>query len=209
MATRYSGPYFEIRYGSCNFARGTTKINSWVLEEDGRNFPNRVLRECRAAVHETADREGYGDYGHWHANYLEAKPGSIVLLTAERTVRKVPVAGAGILLRLREGAPTYQISVDLTAAENARYETMPVFVGRADIVEYDQVNEEYGIQLAAGFINNWLDDQEEFDEVFTVARLAEARTGQPTIVHRETEDGVEAVTVDPAPRRRITTRRKL
>lgn len=201
-------PYFEIRYGSANFSTGTTKINAWVLVNDVRTFPSRALSKTRKSANETADREGFGDYGHWHTDYLEYKPGTILLITAETTRRKVPLAGAGLLVRLREGAPMYQVTVNVTVDPLCRYERLPVFVGRGDIVEYDQVNEEYGVELLRGFVSNWLEDEDEFNEVFTVDTLANARSGAPEIIQVDGEDGVETVTVDPAPRRRTHIRRK-
>jgi hypothetical protein len=204
----FQGPYFEIRYGKANFFGGTTKVNAWVLEGEARSFPSQVLTRARSGNRETVDDKDLGDFGHWSTDYLEAKAGTILYITAERTVRRIPRYGAGILLRLRDGAPTYQVTTEVTPDALSRYASLPVFVGRADILEYDQCAEEHGIILGGAQISNWLDDIEEFEEAFTVEQLASARTGPPTIVHRETEDGVEAVTVDPAPRRKVMTRRK-
>lgn len=200
-------PYFEVRYGNCSFSAGTTKVNAWVLTDETREFPSKALNKCRAGASETADTEGFGDFGRWHVDYLEAITGTIVFITSERTVRKVPQAGAGVILRLREGAASYQISVRATADPKARYATLPVFVGRADILEYDQAHEEHGIVLNRGQVRNWLDDEEEYHEVFDVVELAPARTGQPEIMEINTEDGVQRVTVDPPRTRRIKVRR--
>lgn len=200
-------PYFEVRYGNCNFAAGMTKINAWVLTEEVREFPSKALTKCRAGASETADTEGFGDFGRWHVDYLEAVTGTILFITAERTVRRVPQAGAGVILRLREGAPSYQISVRVTADPKARYATLPVFVGRADLIEYDQANEEHGIELNRNQVSNWLDDEDEYHEVFDIVELAPARTGQPEIMEVTTDAGVQRVTVDPPRTRRIKVRR--
>jgi hypothetical protein len=202
------GPYFEVRYGKCEFAGGTTKVNAWVLEGEGRTFPSRELQRRRPGNRETADNLDFGDFGHWSTDYLEAKSGTILFITSERTVRRIPRYGAGILLRLRDGAPTYQITTPITPDEKSRYNALPVFVGRADILEYDQCAEEHGIQLGGAQISNWLDDIDEYEQAFNITELAGARTGPPTIIQRETADGVEAVTVDPARRRRTHIRRR-
>ena len=210
MASRNykEGPYFEVRYGKCDFSAGTTKVNAWILDGEIRSFPSRVLARARPGNRKTADTLDFGDFGHWSTDYLEAKTGTILFITSERTVRLVPRYGAGILLRLRDGAPTYQVSTPITPDEKSRYMALPVFVGRADILEYDQCAEEHGILLGGAQISNWLDDIEEYEEAFDITQLAPARTGPPTIVQRETEDGVEAVTIDPARRRRTHIRKR-
>lgn len=202
------GPYFEIRYGKCEFPNGTTKVNAWVLEGEDRFFPSRRLERGRPGARETADNLDFGDFGHWSTDYLELKTGTILFITSERTVRRVPRYGAGILLRLRDGGPTYQVTTPITPDEKSRYDALPVFVGRADILEYDQCAEEHGVILGGAQISNWLDDIEEYELAFNITELAPGRTGPPTILQRETEDGVEAVTVDPKARRRTHIRKR-
>lgn len=205
--TYKQAPYFEVRYGNCNFAAGTTKINAWVLTEQAREFPSKALAKCRPGVSETTDTDNFGDFGRWHCDYLEAVTGTILFITAERTVRKVPQAGAGVIIRLRDGAASYQINVRTTADPKARYTNLPVFVGRGDLIEYDQANAEHDIELNRNQIANWLEDREEYLEVFDVVELAPARTGAPEIMKVETEAGVQTVTVDPPRSRRIKIRR--
>lgn len=200
---RYAtGPYFEVRYGSCTFETGTTKINAWILDGASREFPSKSLQRTRAGHSENADTQDWGDFGKWYCDYLVAEPGTILMVQAERTIRRVPQAGAGIIFRVRPGAAMHQVTVPVTSHAFSRYEQLPIFVGNADIIEYHEARDLHGIQLRDVLVNNWLEDLDEFEEVFTITQLA--RETQPVdIVRIEGEDGVQGVVVEAPARRRI------
>ena len=124
------------------------------------------------------------------------------------TLRGRPYSGASVLLRLREEAPAISLNAKLPAQRDAVYNILPAFIGNADILTVEEATA-LGAEMTSAYIDNYLDDEEEFEECWDVCGLNDGKSPKPTVERVRTVTGeTRAVVVGSQPKRRIRVRRK-
>ena len=136
----------------------------------------------------------------------EHENGTVILLQVKWMRGGVGVSEGGLFMRLRSGAPLYNISGRIpTEAGNMAGDTFTMFNGYADILNPAEL-QLLGIEVNRGYISRYM-DEEELEECFKIVQLREETQARPSITAIATPTGVQMREVQPAPKRRIVLRK--
>jgi len=200
----------QLIHGSQTFKNASSKVNVFVMRADGtakRDFPNKQMSSVKGTSTQTpAALDGFADHGKWYGTRYEAKEGAILMLQASTTYHGAPYNNGCMLLALRENAPLLKVDVITPPNNNATYQRVPAFSGKADSITVEE-SKDYGIVMPKNFINNYF-DEEELEELFDVSILTEG-TRRPEMMSVRNEKGrVRKVAVVKEGGRRVRIRRK-
>lgn len=202
-------------HGHQTFRGTSSKINAFAFNTEklpgvqSRTFPSSLMHSIGRATKTPASIDNFADHGHWYTARLEHKEGVVILLQVSNTMNARPYSGAGVLLRLRAEAPAISVNAELPANRESVYNVLPVFVGNADVLTVEEATA-LGATMTSAYIDNYLDDEEEFEECWTIQGLNQGKTPRPTVEQVKTVTGeTKAVVVGSQPRRRIRVRRRV
>lgn len=204
----------QLMHGHQTFKHASSKINVFAFNIENlqgiqkRCFPSSLLQPLGRATKAPASTDGFADHGHWYTSRLEHKEGVLVMAQVSNTMRGRPYSGASVLLRLREEAPAISLNAKLPAQRDSVYNILPAFIGNADILTVEEATA-LGAVMTSAYIDNYLDDEEEFEECWDVCGLNDGKSPKPTVERVRTVTGeTRAVVVGSQPKRRIRVRRK-
>lgn len=162
------------------------------------------IRSRGTAVHLDVGRNN-GINGNLYGDEVTHESGTIIMLTASRSIKGSPISDGAILLRLRQGAAYLNISGFLpTGPDNYCGDRFAMFQGNADIMSVEEV-ELLGIRVPHGYVQKFF-DPEQIAECFDVVELRPAMAAKPEIVAVMTPSGVKIQEVAAAPSRRMRLR---
>lgn len=215
MTRRASAHVVQVMHGHQTFRGTSSKINVFAFNTENlpgvqsRCFPSSILSAIGRATKAPASIDNFADHGHWYTARMDHKEGAVLLLQVSNTMNGRPYSGAGVLLRLREEAPAVSVNAKLPAHRESVYNILPVFVGNADVLTVEEATD-LGADMTSAYIDNYLDDEEEFEECWEVQGLNQGKTPKPTVEKVTTVTGeTKAVVVGSQPRRRIRVRRRV
>ncbi len=204
----------QMMHGHQTFKSASSKINVFAFNIEDlpgvqkRCFPSSLMQALGRPTKAPASTDGFADHGHWYTSRLEHQEGVVLMAQVSNTMRGRPYSGASVLLRLRSEAPAISLNAKLPAHRDSVYNILPAFVGNADILTVEEATT-LGAEMTSAYIDNYLDDEEEFDECWEVCGLNEGRSPKPTVEKVKTVTGeMRAVVVGSQPKRRIRVRRK-
>lgn len=215
MAARRRNPdrIVQIMHGSQTFRNTSSKVNVFAFNIEkvsgvqARTFPSTLMHVLGRPTKAPAARDQFADHGQWYTSRLEHEEGVILMVQATNTMEGRPYSGASCVVRLRAEAPTITVNAALPSHPNSVYNVLPSFVGNADRLTVKEAVA-LGCVFTAAYIDNYLSDEEEFDECWEVLGLNEGTSPKPTVEKFKTVTGeTKAVVVGSQPRRRIRVRR--
>lgn len=215
MTRRTSTTVVQVMHGHQTFRGTSSKVNVFAFNTENlpgvqsRCFPSSILSAIGRATKAPASIDNFADHGHWYTARMDHKEGTVLLLQVSNTMNGRPYSGAAVLLRLREEAPAVSVNAKLPAHRESVYNILPVFVGNADVLTVEEATD-LGADMTSAYIDNYLDDEEEFEECWEVQGLNQGKTPKPTVEKVTTVTGeTKAVVVGSQPRRRIRVRRRV
>lgn len=201
----------EIMFGSQSFERNSAKANVLLLEQtsDGETkslFPSKVLTKHGMGSKELAARDGDGRHGEWYRHSLIAEDGKVMFFTGSVTFNRKPVRDIGLLVRLRATGPFVHAYMILRPHENAVFDRIPLFSGRADVLTPEELLD-MGYALKSSVIENNF-DEEELEDGLVIEQMGTAIEERPVLEMMQTASGaMEAIEVPPEPKRKLRRRR--
>ena len=214
MVRRVTGSVVQLMHGHQTFKGTSSKVNVFAFNTQNlagiqsRCFPSSLLHAIGRATKAPASIDNFADHGHWYTARMEHSEGVLILLQVSNTMNGRPYSGAGVLLRLREEAPAISVNAKLPAHRESVYNILPAFVGNADVLTVEEATD-LGATMTSAYVDNYLDDEEEFEECWEVQGLNQGKTPKPTVEKVTTVTGeTKAVVVGSQPRRRIRVRRR-
>ncbi len=203
----------QIMHGHQTFKGTSSKVNAFAFNTEqlpgvqSRTFPSSLMDSIGRATKAPAAIDNFADHGHWYTARLEFKEGVVIMVQVSNTMNGRPYSGASVLLRLREEAPAVTVNAKLPAHKDSVYNILPAFVGNADVLTVREAVD-LGAQMTGAYIDNYLSDEDEFDECWEVCGLNQGTSPKPTIQRVKTVTGeTRAVVVGSQPKRRIRVRR--
>lgn len=195
-----------VGYGKTVFPDSTTVLSALRVSapflRDSASTSGR--REGPGGAHEVS-RHG-SMHGTLYSANISHEPGTVILLTATRSIRGVKASEGAILLRLRSGAAMLEVTGLLpNARENDFGSRFRMFSGHADILSVQEASV-LGIHVPARFVECYF-DPDQIAERFDVAELAAETVPRPEYVVMTSPDGIVVREVTAKPHRRITIRR--
>lgn len=203
----------QIMHGHQTFKNTSSKVNAFAFNIEKlqgvqpRCFPSSLLQGIGRATKVPAAIDNFADHGHWFTARFHHNEGTILMLQVSNTMNARPYSGASVILRLRDDAPAISINAKLPANRDSVYNVLPAFVGNADVLTVKEAKA-LGAQMTSGYIDNYLDDEEELEECWDIQGLNKGNSPKPTVERFKTVTGeTKAVVVGSQPRRRIRVRR--
>lgn len=131
--------------------------------------------------------------------------GTVILLQAKWMRGPSVIRDGGLFLRLRPGAPVYNIIAAVpTGHENQCGDSFVMFAGPADIMTVDELKM-VGLEVPRGYVSRFM-DHEELAECFRIVKVAEEGIPRPQLSAIATPEGIKIREVAQAPRRRLILR---
>lgn len=203
----------QIMHGHQTFKGTSSKVNAFAFNTEelpgvqARTFPSSLMDSIGRATKAPAAIDNFADHGHWYTARLEFKEGVVLMVQVSNTMNGRPYSGASVLLRLREEAPAVTVNAKLPAHRDSVYNVLPAFVGNADVLTTSEALD-LGAEMTSAYIDNYLSDEDEFDECWEVCGLNKGTSPKPTIERVKLVTGeTKAVVVGSQPKRRIRVRR--
>lgn len=136
----------------------------------------------------------------------EHENGRIILLQAAWNRGGSPLREGAIFIRLRHGAPLYEISARVpTSQGNVCGDIVQVFEGTGDILSPDEMKVA-GIEIPRFYAQRYL-SEEEIMECFRISLIRGETVARPSLQSVVTSAGIEVREVANLPQRRIRIRR--
>lgn len=200
----------QLTYGSQAFATSSSQVNVFVLKGDGthaKDFPGRVWTPLKGMSRKLpASTDGASEHGYWNQDSYEHVENGLLMIQASNFSRGCPVANGSVVLCLRREAPLLVVKVFPAAYRTAVYNEIPVFTGRADVIEPDDLAS-YGVAFDQRFLDAHFND-EDVRELYAISVQAPG-TERPEVIQVVTpEGGSKTVAVPTQPRRRIVVKRQ-
>ena len=190
-----------LAYGKANLSSslatyGSMKVTAPFERVSAANSGERVGQN-------RYDRVGTSDInGAIVSTNVRHPNGTVILLTASWKRGGAAIRDGALFVRLRHGAPHYNISARLpTGRESICGDSFIAFSGMADILNVDQLGL-LGIQVNRSYVSRFM-DQEELGECFTISQLSRETIPRPSLTAIETPAGVEMREVAQEPSRRL------
>ena len=197
----------QLMYGGHSFKNGSSKVAVFAFpNRDLRVFPSAVLMGASRTGHVLAARDGCSSNGGWYARTLISKEGFILGVQLNVTFNRSPYTSCMLLLRLRKEASLIQVNANLSKDVNAVYDTLPAFMGRADVITVDEA-ESSGVSFNK-YVKRNMFDEEELEEEFEIVTISKGKPRPRTVVMKTTSGKNKEVEVEQEPRRRIRVRAK-
>jgi len=213
MARRNVDTIVQIMHGHQTFKGTSSKINAFAFNTEelpgvqSRTFPSALMHAHGRPQKVPASKDGFKDHGHWYTARLEHKEGTVIMVQATNTMNGRPYSGASCIVRLREDAPAISINAKLPSHRDSVYNILPAFIGNADVLTVEEAVD-LGATMTDAYVENYLRDEDEFEECWEVCPLNKGNTPKPSIEMVRTVSGEKrAVVVGSEPRRRIRVRR--
>lgn len=138
---------------------------------------------------------------------VEHALGTVILLQSSWKVNGSPTRDGAIFLRLRVGAPLYNILAYVpTGVETICGDTFTMFSGYADILDADEL-EHVGIAVNNSYVRNFM-EAEEIDECFQITQVTSETIPRPGLVEIESAEGPVMREIAQGAHRRIIVRRR-
>lgn len=140
------------------------------------------------------------------SHQVQHENGTVILLTASWKRGGAPIRDGALFLRLRHGAPTYNIIAKVPLGrENICGDSFSVFAGMADIMNADELRA-IGIEVNRSYVSRFM-EEEELDECFQILQLSPGAMPRPVMTEISTPDGTEMKEVPQVPTRRLVLKR--
>lgn len=136
----------------------------------------------------------------------EHENGRIIFLQSSWVRGGSPIRDGAIAIRLRHGAPLYDIFARVpTAAQNRCGDVVQAFQGMGDILTPEELRVA-GLDVPR-YVSSKFFDPEEIDECFRITRISGESIPRPTLQSVATPEGIQVREVANVPQRRIRIRR--
>jgi hypothetical protein len=131
--------------------------------------------------------------------------GTVILLQSRWTRNVVPFREGSLFLRLRTGAPVWQISAKLpTGHGNICGDRFAIFTGEADLVNRNELKL-LGLEVSKSYTQKFM-NAEELEECYYITQLAPETVAQPSLTAIATPTGLELREIAAMPKRRLIIR---
>jgi len=202
-----------LMYGGQTFRNSSSKVTSHIVEPGPQTtrlnkYVGSALQTVpgsSAKMPAAADDDPRMEHGVWYRQAYEMEEGKIFGLKLYSTTSGACRANSMILLRLRSDGPYMTINAVLGPVAAARYQKIPCFQGRADVITPEEAKA-YGVTLSPSMIKNLM-DPEELEEDFEIIVLDKGQP-KPTKEKVRTATGVKEVLVKPMAARRVRIKRR-
>lgn len=146
-------------------------------------------------------------YGVLLTAQVEHENGSVICLQCQWKRNGAPIRDGALFLRLRAGAPLYNINASVPMAPEAICgNSFLIFSGYADILNAGDL-QLLGIKANDQWVNRFT-DEEELAECFSISKIMSETAGRPVITAISTPTGVELRETASMPQRRLIMRKK-
>lgn len=196
----------SVGFGKAVLSTSTTTLAAFCVKAPWLRDPAATsgTRQPGAAVQIDVGRNN-GINSFLYSDTIAHELGTILLLTAAKTIKGSPVSDGAILLRLRHGAALINVSARLpTGSDNFAGPLFSMFQGHADILSVDEADF-LGIRVPNRYVEKFF-NSDEIAERFDVIELSAAVADKPQIVAVMTPSGAEFKEVAAAPARRMKLR---
>lgn len=195
----------SLAFGKANLSSvlatyGSMKVTAPFVRVSAATSGQRVGQQTSSPVG-THDLNGVIVY-----QQVQHENGTVLLLTASWKRGGSPIKDAALFLRLRLGAPTYNILAKVpTGRENICGDSFSMFSGSADIMNADELLS-LGIEVGRSYVSRFM-DSEEIDECFSINQISAGSTPRPLITEITTSEGTQVKEIAQVPTRRLVLRR--
>ncbi len=169
----------------------TTAINS------GKTHGQKIALPVGRADH----------HGILLSQHVEHDNGTIIMVQASWKRNGSPIRDGALFVRLRAGAPLYNIIAKVPIGEqNIVGDSFMIFSGYADIMSLDDLQDN-GIEVNGGFIRRFI-QMDELEECFRISMMAPETVPRPQLTEVEGQNGPEMQPLAAPPLRRISLRKR-
>lgn len=201
-----SGQVIRLAYGKANFSNTYATYAAMKVTAPCQ----RVTAITTGKRHGNIDTLFPGRHemnGALRLANVEHEYGTVILLQASWKRKGAPIRDASLFMRLRMGAPLYNVRAYLPRDhENILGEDFVVFSGYADILAADEL-EQIGIEVGRSYVSKFM-ETEEVEECFNVTQLQTETVGRPQLTAIITPTGTQLREAPQQAKRRIILRRR-
>lgn len=153
-----------------------------------REFAGRKLPKAGASTMICVGQDMSSD-GCFYTENRTAKDGTVLMLQVRETRRGTAWQDGAVFLRCRAAAAQLVVYSQLCPNPRATIDSsLPMFIGRADILSLEELEDEYGIVPARHFVTSYM-NLEEIDELFDIRETAPQIAAAPVIETATKADG--------------------
>lgn len=147
------------------------------------------------------------EWGSVYNRDVEHPQGTVLLLQAAWRRSGVPIRDGAIFLRLREGAPKWEIRFKIPLDQgNVIGSDFIGFLGHADLLTHEDMGT-FGFEVPRSYRQKFMSD-EEVEECFTIRQAESERLPRPNLMIVGAGKDAKVVEVAQEPRRRLAIRRR-
>jgi hypothetical protein len=197
----------RIGFGKAILSGTTVQCHSFKVTGPWQRDNAQVCGQRRSG---TATMQNVGAHGNingtLYSDTVSFPPGTILLLTCNRSASGTMRAEGAILLRLRPGAALLNVMGKLPIGrDNLFGSQFSMFQGPADILSVDEA-EVLGVRVPRGFVAKFF-QADEIEDRFEVLELHPETSPRPGFAAVSTPTGVEVKEIAATPGRRMRLRR--
>lgn len=194
----------RLGYGNANFANTVARYSNFKISAPFQRVS--AVTSGRNAGNKTSANPGRFDHsGYLIQQNVEHAFGTILLLQVSWLRSGAALRDGAIFLKLREGAPTYNINATVpTDHDNSFGDRFTMFSGMADILSAEDLQREE-IVLNRSYASKFMEEDEQ-EECFSIFQVAPGRLPRPSLVEIESPTGTVLAEMSQTPSRRLRLR---